>query len=63
LLTSKPPVLAMYIAAAGRLDSTLALPPEVLADVIRHFDAGEQERAGLIPDEVLDLFAFSGTPD
>jgi 5,10-methylenetetrahydromethanopterin reductase len=40
------------------------LPPDLLADVTRHLDAGEHERAGrLIPDDVLDLFAFSGTPD
>ena len=38
--------------------------PDLLADVTRHVDAGEHERAGrLIPDDVLELFAFSGTPD
>lgn len=56
--------VAMYIAAVGPLDPTLALPPDLLADVTRHVDAGEHERAGrLIPDDVLELFAFSGTPD
>ena len=56
--------VAMYIAVVGRLDPTLVLPPELLGDVTRHVDAGEHERAGrLIPDDVLDLFAFSGTPN
>ena len=56
--------VAMYLAAIGRLDPTLALPPDLLADVARHVDVGEHQQAGrLIPDDVLDLFAFSGTPD
>jgi 5,10-methylenetetrahydromethanopterin reductase len=56
--------VAMYIAAVGRLDPTLALPPDLLADVTRHVDVGEHQRGGrLIPDDVLVLFAFSGTPD
>lgn len=42
--------VAMYVAAVAQLDPTLDLPPEVLS--------GE-----VIPDDVLDLFAFSGTPD
>ena len=56
--------VAMYLTAVGPLDPTLELPPDLLADVARHVDAGEHERAGrLIPDDVLELFAFSGTPD
>jgi 5,10-methylenetetrahydromethanopterin reductase len=56
--------VAMYITVVGRLDPTLDLPPELLAEVGRYVHAGEHERAGrLIPDDVLDLFAFSGTPD
>jgi 5,10-methylenetetrahydromethanopterin reductase len=32
--------------------------------VSRHVTAGEHEAAGAyIPDDVLDLFAFSGTPE
>lgn len=42
--------VAMYVAAVAALDPTITLPPEVLS--------GE-----VIPDDVLDLFAFSGTPD
>jgi 5,10-methylenetetrahydromethanopterin reductase len=56
--------VAMYIAVVARLDPTLELPPDLLAEMARYVDAGEHERAGrLIPDDVLDLFAFAGTPD
>lgn len=56
--------VAMYIAVVGRLDPTIELPPDLLAEVARYEATGEHERAGrLIPDDVLDLFAFSGTPD
>jgi 5,10-methylenetetrahydromethanopterin reductase len=56
--------VAMYLAVVGQLDPTLQLPPDLLADVSAYVDAGQHERAGrLIPDDVLDLFAFSGDPD
>jgi 5,10-methylenetetrahydromethanopterin reductase len=56
--------VAMYLAVVGQLDPTVQLPPDLLAEVSRYADAGEHERAGeLIPDDVLDLFAFSGSPD
>jgi len=56
--------VAMYLAIVGELDPTVQLPPDLVAEVSRHVDAGQSERAGrLIPDDVLDLFAFSGTPD
>jgi 5,10-methylenetetrahydromethanopterin reductase len=56
--------VAMYLAVTGRLDPTLQLPPDLLAEVNRDVATGEHERAGsLIPDDVLDLFAFSGAPD
>ena len=42
--------VAMYVEAVAALDPTISLPREVLS--------GE-----VIPDDVLDLFAFSGTPD
>jgi 5,10-methylenetetrahydromethanopterin reductase len=46
------------------LDPTVRLP-EGLTDRVRALvRAGDHEGAGaLIPDDVLDLFAFSGTPD
>jgi 5,10-methylenetetrahydromethanopterin reductase len=56
--------VGMYLAVVGQLDSTLQLPPDLLAEVSQYVDAGQHERAGkLIPDDVLDLFAFSGNPD
>jgi 5,10-methylenetetrahydromethanopterin reductase len=56
--------VAMYLAVVGELDSTVQLPAELVAEVSRQVDAGQHDRAGrLIPDDVLDLFAFSGGPD
>jgi 5,10-methylenetetrahydromethanopterin reductase len=56
--------VAMYFAATAALDPTLQLPPGLLAEISQYVQAGEHEQAGcLIPDDVLDLFAFSGTPD
>jgi 5,10-methylenetetrahydromethanopterin reductase len=56
--------VAMYLAVVGELDSTVQLPAELVAEVSRQVDAGQHDRAGrLIPDDVLDLFAFSGRPD
>jgi 5,10-methylenetetrahydromethanopterin reductase len=56
--------VAMYLAVVGELDPTVQLPPELVAEVGHYVDAGEHELAGrLIPDDVLDLFAFSGGPD
>lgn len=56
--------VAMYLAVVGELDPTLSLPPDLVAQVSRLVDADEHKQAGrLIPDDVLDLFAFSGRPD
>jgi 5,10-methylenetetrahydromethanopterin reductase len=56
--------VAMYLAVVGELDPTVQLPPELVAEVSRQVEAGRHEEAGrLIPDDVLDLFAFSGRPD
>ena len=56
--------VAMYLAVVAGLDPTVRLP-EGLTDRVRALvRAGDHEGAGaLIPDDVLDLFAFSGTPD
>jgi 5,10-methylenetetrahydromethanopterin reductase len=55
---------AMYLAVVGELDPTVQLPPDLVAAVRSFLDAGQHEQAGrLIPDDVLDLFAFSGHPD
>jgi 5,10-methylenetetrahydromethanopterin reductase len=56
--------VAMYLDAIGRLDPTVRMPPGLLGGIERHVAAGDHERAGrLIPDDILDLFAFSGTPE
>ncbi|MQA03319.1 MAG: LLM class flavin-dependent oxidoreductase [Streptosporangiales bacterium] len=56
--------VAMYLAVVGGLDPTVALPGDLLDAVSKHVDAGDHERAGAcIPDDVLDLFAFAGTPE
>jgi 5,10-methylenetetrahydromethanopterin reductase len=56
--------VAMYIAVVGPLDPTVDLAPDLLAEIRRLVDDGQHEKAGrLIPDDVLDLFAFSGSPD
>ena len=56
--------VAMYLAVVAGLDPTVRLP-EGLTDRVRALvRVGDHEGAGaLIPDDVLDLFAFSGTPD
>ena len=56
--------VAMYLAVVADLDPTVAVPPAVLEPVRRLTAVGDHEAAGkLIPDEVLDRFAFSGTPE
>ncbi|RIV32707.1 LLM class flavin-dependent oxidoreductase [Micromonospora radicis] len=56
--------VAMYLAVVADLDPTVVLPDGLVAQVGQLVDAGEHEAAGrLIPDGVLDRFAFSGTPE
>ena len=56
--------VAMYLDVVAGLDPTLDLPPDMLPEVGALLKAGDPEAAGRrIPDDVLDLFAFSGTPD
>jgi 5,10-methylenetetrahydromethanopterin reductase len=56
--------VAMYLAVVAELDPTVAAPPEVVEPVRRLTAAGDHVAAGkLIPDELLDRFAFSGTPE
>ncbi|MFI5893863.1 LLM class flavin-dependent oxidoreductase [Actinoplanes sp. NPDC051513] len=55
--------VAMYLAVVADLDPTVTLPDGLVAAVSRLVGAGRHESAGrLIPDDVLDRFAFSGTP-
>lgn len=56
--------VAMYLAVVAGLDPTADVSPELLTAVRERVDAGAHEAAGrLVPDDVLDLFAFSGTPE
>ena len=56
--------VAMYLAVVAALDPTLTIDPDLLARVSERVDAGDHAGAGaLIDDDLLDLFAFSGTPD
>ncbi|MBB4692691.1 LLM class flavin-dependent oxidoreductase [Paractinoplanes abujensis] len=55
--------VAMYLAVVAGLDPTVTLPEGLVEEVARLVDGGHDEAAGrLIPDDVLDRFAFSGTP-
>jgi 5,10-methylenetetrahydromethanopterin reductase len=55
--------VAMYLAVVAELDPTVTLPDGLVERIAELVDAGEHEAAGrLVPDEVLDRFAFSGTP-
>jgi 5,10-methylenetetrahydromethanopterin reductase len=55
--------VAMYLDVVGRLDPTLQIPPELLAEIGRQLRvSGAGAAAGLVPDEILDRFAFAGTP-
>lgn len=56
--------VAKYLAVVAELDPTVSLPVGLAAQIRLLVDAGADEAAGqLIPDEVLDRFAFSGTPE
>jgi 5,10-methylenetetrahydromethanopterin reductase len=56
--------VAMYLAVVAGLDPTAEFPADLLARVRDLVDAGRHEAAGrLVPDDMLDRFAFSGTPE
>ena len=56
--------VAKYLAVVADLDATVSLPPGLAERVRELVVAGSDSAAGaLIPDSVLDLFAFSGTPE
>lgn len=55
--------VAMYLAVVAELDPTVSLDPDLVARVRGLVAAGEDEGAGaLISDDMLDRFAFAGTP-
>lgn len=56
--------VAMYIDAIGALDPTVDLPADLMHRVRERLAADDHAGAGaLIPDDLLDRFAFSGTPE
>ena len=56
--------VATYLAVVAGLDPSAGVPGEVIAAVAAELAAGDvHAAASLISDDVLDLFAFSGTPD
>ena len=55
--------VAMYLAVVAGLDPTAAIDPELIAALAARLAARDDAGAArLISDEVLDRFAFSGTP-
>ncbi|MEU4383104.1 LLM class flavin-dependent oxidoreductase [Micromonospora echinofusca] len=56
--------VAMYLAVVAALDPNVDIDPELLARIQRHVARQEHDVAGaLIGGDLLDLFAFSGTPE
>jgi 5,10-methylenetetrahydromethanopterin reductase len=56
--------VAMYLAVVAELDPTVSLDPELIARVRARVAAGDDEGAcALISDDVLDRFAFAGSPE
>jgi 5,10-methylenetetrahydromethanopterin reductase len=55
--------VALYLAVVGALDPTAAIDPELIATIAARLAAGDRDGAArLISDQVLDRFAFAGTP-
>ena len=56
--------VAMYFEVVAGLDPTVAVPDGLVEEIGRLLRASDDRGAGrLIPDELLDRFAFSGTPE
>ncbi|MEJ2758119.1 MAG: LLM class flavin-dependent oxidoreductase [Anaerolineales bacterium] len=56
--------VAMYLPVVASLDPTVEVEPEFLRRIQILVQEGKYAEAGnLIPDELLDTFAFSGSPD
>ena len=54
----------MYLDVVLELDPSTNVPPELLQRIRRHLRDGDAAGAGRqIPDDVLDRFAFCGTPE
>ncbi len=56
--------MALYLPVVAGLDPTVAIDPELLARIDALVTGGDSVQAGsLIPDDLLDRFAFAGTPN
>jgi 5,10-methylenetetrahydromethanopterin reductase len=56
--------VAMYLAVVAELDPTVSLDPELVARIRALVAEGDDVGAGaLIADDVLDRFAFAGSPE
>jgi 5,10-methylenetetrahydromethanopterin reductase len=56
--------VAMYLDVVATLDRTVTVDPALLTRLRTLLAAGDHDAAGAcIPDDVLDLFCFSGTPE
>jgi 5,10-methylenetetrahydromethanopterin reductase len=56
--------VAMYLDVVGALDPTMTLPPGLLGAIGEALrKSGPTEAGRLVPDEVLDRFAFAGAPE
>ncbi|MGH3129780.1 MAG: LLM class flavin-dependent oxidoreductase, partial [Gaiellaceae bacterium] len=54
----------LYFPVVAELDPTLEVERALVERVQKLLDAGDQRAAGeLIPDDLLDRLAFSGTPE
>lgn len=52
-----------YLPVVAPLDPTVALPPDLLRRIATLVDVdATDEAAALVPDDILDRFAFSGVP-
>ena len=55
--------VAPYLDVVARLDPTVEIPEELLGKLGRALrESGPAAAARFVPDEILDLFAFAGTP-
>jgi 5,10-methylenetetrahydromethanopterin reductase len=55
--------LALYLPVVARLDPTISIDPELTERMASLVNAGDLVAAGaLIPDDLLDRFAFAGNP-
>ena len=53
--------VALYMPIVSKLDPTASIEPELMRRVSEHVAAGDSDAAArLVPDELLETFAFAG---